>query len=78
MIIESSDTEPIVGSDKPAGQNSGTSRDSPALQIRSTFHATISKGKTFKVSTTADDNVIPFVKVEKVKDVLKIGLETRA
>src|SRR5262249_45980035 len=34
-----------------------------------------SKGKTFKVTTTADDNVMPFVQVEKDKDVLKIGLE---
>ena len=45
------------------------------MQIRSTFHAKITKGKTFKVTTTADDNVIPFVKVEKEKDVLKIGIE---
>jgi eukaryotic-like serine/threonine-protein kinase len=74
VIVESSDSEPIVGSGKPVVKTwdvAGFSR----MQIHSTFHATVSKGKTFKVTTTADDNVIPFVKVEKVKDLLKIGLE---
>jgi hypothetical protein len=74
VIVESSDSEPIVGSGKSVVKTwdiGGFSR----MQIRSTFHATISKGKTFKVTTTADDNIIPFVIVEKVKDVLMIGLE---
>ena len=45
------------------------------MQIGSTFHAKISKGKAFKVSTTADDNVLPFVQVEKDGSLLKIGLD---
>jgi serine/threonine-protein kinase len=74
FIVESSDAKLIIGSGNPIVKNwdvAGFTR----IQIRSTFHATISKGKTFKVTTTADDNVMPAVQVEKDKDVLKIGLE---
>ena len=74
VIVDSSEPDAIVGSGNRVIKNwdvAGFTR----LQIRSTFHATISKGKTFKVSTTADDNLMRYVKVEKEKGVLKIGLE---
>ena len=73
-INESSDSKSIVGSGKMATKTwdiAGFNR----LQIGSTFHAKISKGKAFKVTTTADDNVLPFVEVEKDGKSLKIGLK---
>ncbi len=73
-INESSDSKTIVGSGKMATKTwdiTGFNR----LQIGSTFHAKISKGKAFKVTTTADDNVLPYVEVEKDGDLLKIGLK---
>ena len=74
MIVQSADSKLIVGSGKPVEKTwdvAGFSR----LQIRSTIHAKITKGSSFKVTTTADDNVLPFVKVEKDGDRLTIGLE---
>jgi hypothetical protein len=74
VIVDSSDSKLIVGSGNRVVKTwdfAGFSR----MQIRSTFHAKISKGSTFKVTTTADDNVLPFVKVEKEGDLLKIGRE---
>ena len=73
-INESSDSKLIVGSGKMATKIwniTGFNR----LQIGSTFHAKISKGKAFKVTTTADDNILPYVEVEKDGDLLKIGLK---
>ena len=74
--IESSQSKTIVGSGKLATKTWDLA-DFSRVQIRSTFHAKISKGKTFKVTTTADDNVLPYVEVEKEGDLLKIGLEER-
>ncbi len=74
VIIESPDSKNIIGSGKPIVKTwdiAGFNR----IQIDTVFHAKISKGKTFKVTTTAEDNVLPFVKVEKDGESLKIGLE---
>ena len=74
MIVQSADSKLIVGSGKPVEKVwdvAGFSR----ILIRSTIHAKITKGSSFKVTTTADDNVLPFVKVEKDGDRLTIGLE---
>ena len=49
--------------------------DFSRVQTGSTFHVKISKGKAFKVVTTTDDNVLPFVEVEKDGKSLKIGLK---
>jgi serine/threonine-protein kinase len=68
------DSSPIVGSGKTAVKNwdiAGFNR----VQIGTTFRVKIAKGKDFKVTTTAEDNVLPFVKVEKEGQSLKIGLE---
>jgi eukaryotic-like serine/threonine-protein kinase len=63
----------IVGSGNPATKTwevAGFDR----VQIRSTFRAEIIKGTAFKVTTTADDNVIPHIAVEKEGTTLKISL----
>ena len=44
------------------------------VQINSTFRAEITKGTAFKVTTTADDNVLPHVRVIKEGTTLKITL----
>ena len=45
------------------------------VQVKSTFQAEITKGTTFKVTTTADDNVLPHIQVVKEGTTLKIGLD---
>jgi eukaryotic-like serine/threonine-protein kinase len=45
------------------------------VQVRSAFRAEIIKGTGFKVTATADDNVIPHIKVTKEGTTLKISLE---
>jgi serine/threonine-protein kinase len=45
------------------------------VEIRSTFRARIQKGDGFKISTTADDNVLPYVRVSKDGTTLKVGLQ---
>ena len=74
VLIQSSDAPLIAGSGKPAAKTweiAGFTR----MQISSTFHASISKGKTFKVTVTADDNVLPLVQVTREGDSLEIRLE---
>jgi serine/threonine protein kinase len=74
IITESSQPEIIVGSNKMATKTWDLA-DFTRVQIRSNFHAKIVKGKQFKVTTTADDNVLPFIRVVKDGNLLKIGLE---
>ena len=45
------------------------------VQVRSTFRAEIIKGTDFKVTTTADDNVLPHIQVAKEGTTLKISLD---
>jgi hypothetical protein len=45
------------------------------VEIHSTFRARIAKGAGFKVTTTADGNVLPYVRVSKEGNTLKIGLQ---
>ena len=64
----------IVGSGNPAAKTwdvTGFDR----VQVRSTFRAEITKGAGFKVTTTADDNVLPHIKVVKEGTTLNIGLD---
>jgi len=74
IINDPSQTDRIVGSGISAIKNWDVS-DFTSVEIRATFHAQISKGNRFKVSTTADENVLPFVRVVKEGNTLKIGLE---
>jgi serine/threonine-protein kinase len=73
-IINSSQPNAIVGSGTMAVKTWDVA-DFNRIQVRSTFHAKISKGKSFKVTTTADDNVLPYVRVEKEDGTLRISLE---
>ncbi len=73
-IVGSSQPEAIVGSGKMATRTWDVS-DFTRVQIRSTFDTKITKGKAFKVTTTADDNVLPYVRVEKDGNFLKLGFE---
>jgi Putative auto-transporter adhesin, head GIN domain len=73
IIMEGESKEPIVGSGTLATKTwdlTGFDR----VQVRSTFRAAITKGTTFKVTTTADDNVLPLLQVVKDGTTLKIGL----
>jgi eukaryotic-like serine/threonine-protein kinase len=65
--------ELIVGSGKPASQ-SWDIADFTKVQVRSTFQAEITKGPRFKVTTTADDNILDKVQVTKDGSTLKISL----
>jgi len=47
------------------------------VEITSTFRARIIKGSSFKITTTADDNVLPYVQVTKEGDTLKVGLQDK-
>jgi hypothetical protein len=49
--------------------------DFTGVEITSTFRARIHKGANFKVSTTADDNVLSYVRVSKQGSILKVGLQ---
>jgi eukaryotic-like serine/threonine-protein kinase len=73
-INESSQSKTIVGSGKMATKSWDVA-DFGRVQIRSTFHTKISKGRAFKVTTTTDDNVLPYVEVEKDGNLLKVGLK---
>jgi serine/threonine-protein kinase len=64
----------IVGSGILATKNWDVD-DFTSVEIVSTFRAQIFKGRDFKVVTTAEDNVLPFVRVEKEGNTLKVGLD---
>ena len=73
IITNGDANDTIVGSGKPAAKTwdvVGFDR----LQLTSTFRATITKGTAFKITTTADDNVLPHVQVVKEGTTLKISL----
>jgi eukaryotic-like serine/threonine-protein kinase len=74
VVKESSQDSLIIGSGNAASKTWDVT-DFTRLQISSRFHARIGKGTTFKVTTTADDNVLPFVRVSKEGNTLTIGLE---
>jgi serine/threonine protein kinase len=63
----------IVGSGNPATKTWDVAGFT-AVTIRSTFRARIKKGSRFKVTTTADDNILEKVEVTKDGTTLKIGL----
>ncbi len=76
VLAERSTDTPIVGSGVAASKTWDLA-DFTRIQIGSTFQAQIARGTTFKITTTADDNVLPFVRVSKEGETLKIGLEPR-
>ena len=73
-IINNEDAkDQIVGSGNPAAKTWDLA-DFNRVQINSTFRAEITKGTAFKVTTTADDNVLPHIRVVKEGTTLKIAL----
>jgi serine/threonine-protein kinase len=47
-----------------------------SIQIGSTFRTKITKGVVFKVTTSADDNILENIRVAKTDNTLKVGLES--
>jgi serine/threonine-protein kinase len=74
VVTDNSQDRLIIGSGNAASKTWGVSGFTE-VQIDSSFHAQIAKGKTFRVTTSADDNVLPFVRVTKDGSTLKIGME---
>jgi serine/threonine-protein kinase len=64
----------IIGSGHPASK-SWDIADFTAVKIDSGFRTEISKGKGFKVTTSADDNIIELIQVLKEDKTLRIGLK---
>ena len=74
VVMDGDPTERVVGSGIVASKTwdlAGFDR----VQVRSTFRAEIIKGTGFKVTTTADDNVLPHIRVVKEGTTLKISLD---
>jgi hypothetical protein len=65
---------PIIGSGHSASK-SWNIADFTAVKIESGFRAEISKGKGFKITTSADDNIIELIQVLKEDKTLRIGLK---
>lgn len=63
----------VVGSGKPVTKEFNVA-DFDAVDISSTFHVEITRGDSFRVAVTADDNVMEHVKVAKQGSTLKIAL----
>jgi serine/threonine-protein kinase len=64
----------IIGSGVPASK-AWDIADFSALAIRSSFQTQITQGARYKVTTSGDDNLVPFIQVVKDGKTLKIGLE---
>jgi eukaryotic-like serine/threonine-protein kinase len=69
-----SDDHRIIGSGK-AATKSWDLADFSTVKVVAPFHVEISQGARFKVTTSADDNVIEHVQVVKEGSTLKLGLE---
>jgi serine/threonine-protein kinase len=74
VIGGGSSEAPIIGSGIPAAKIWDIAAFN-RVQIRSTFRAEITKADGFKVAASADDNVLPHVRVAKEGTTLKISLE---
>ena len=65
---------PIVGSGNPDSK-SWDIADFTRVEIRSAFRAEITKGDTFKVIVSSDDNAIEHIQIIKKAKTLRIGLD---
>lgn len=68
------DGDKIVGSGVRATKEWKVA-DFTAVEIGSSFQAEITRGDAFKVTTSSDDNMIPFIKVVTKGKTLSVGLE---
>jgi serine/threonine-protein kinase len=74
--IHNGSSEPaIIGSGNPAAKTWDIAGFTSVV-IGSTFRAEITRGDRFKVSTSCDDNVVPYVQVSKDGTSLKIVLQS--
>ena len=67
----------VVGSGRPASKTWEVA-DFNAIAIGSTFRAEITRGETFKVTTSSDDNVVEHLSVVKEGKTLRVDLARRA
>jgi eukaryotic-like serine/threonine-protein kinase len=74
IVMDNDSKDVIVGSGKPAVKTWDIANFT-SVQIRTSFQVEIIKGTGFKVSTTADDNVLPHIQVVKEGTMLKISVE---
>jgi hypothetical protein len=74
IVMDGDPNERIVGSGVLAVRTWDVA-DFDRVQVRSTFQAEIIKGTGFKVTTSADDNVLPHIKVVKAGTTLKISID---
>ena len=74
IIVRDGSDPQVIGSGNPAVKTWPIA-DFTSVQVESTFRAEISQAPGFKVTTTADDNVLEYVQVVKEGTTLKIGLK---
>jgi RNA polymerase sigma factor (sigma-70 family) len=70
------DNKVIRGSGKEVTQDMKMA-DFTSVEVGGAFHADITQGKKFRVAITADDNVMPYVKVTRKGSALEIGLDSK-
>jgi serine/threonine-protein kinase len=76
FVGQAAGSERIIGSGNSAVKVWDIT-DFTGVEISSTFRARIHKGTPFRVTTTADDNVLPFVRVSKQGHTMKVGLQDK-
>ncbi len=76
MTSGDSNAKPMITGSGVAGTKTWDVAGFDAIEVGSTFQAKITKGATFKVTTTADDNVLEHIRVAKTGSALTIGLES--
>jgi RNA polymerase sigma factor (sigma-70 family) len=70
------DRQRIEGSGKAITKEMNLS-DFTAVEVSSTFRVEITRADTFRTAITADDNMFPFIKVDKEGSTLRISLDTK-
>jgi len=73
IIVHDGSDPQVIGSGNPAVKTWPIA-DFTSVQIESTFRAEITQAPGFKVTTTADDNVLEHIRVVKEGTTLRIGL----
>jgi RNA polymerase sigma factor (sigma-70 family) len=66
---------PVTGSGKLTTRQFKVA-DFTSVNVSSVFHVNITRGESFRVAATADENVMPFVKVERKGRALTLALDT--
>jgi serine/threonine-protein kinase len=69
-------TRPMIKGSGVAASKTWDISGFDSIQIGSTFHARIARGASFKVTTSADDNILEHIRVIKIDRTLQVGLES--